>query len=60
MTIYRDRDYGELFDLESDPEERRNLWANPDSQHDRARIMQKFLNAELTREPMISPQVSHA
>ncbi len=60
MTIYRDCEYGELFDLDTDPGEKRNLWALPEHQADRATVMQKFLNAELVREPMISPQVAGA
>jgi uncharacterized sulfatase len=60
MTIYRDRPYGELFDLDTDPGEHKNLWALPEHQADRQRLMQKFLNAELLREPMISPQVAIA
>ncbi len=31
ITIYRGELYGELFDLIEDPEERRNLWDNPEA-----------------------------
>ncbi|MDR3709448.1 MAG: sulfatase-like hydrolase/transferase [Capsulimonadaceae bacterium] len=60
MTVYRDQSYGEFFDLQSDPGEHRNLWSDPARAADRAHVMQKFLNAELLREPMISPQVAGA
>ncbi|HEY3332137.1 MAG TPA: sulfatase-like hydrolase/transferase [Capsulimonadaceae bacterium] len=60
MTIYHGQDYGELFDLQSDPEERHNLWDDANHQADRTRVMHRFLNAELQREPMVSPQVAGA
>ncbi|MCK9511127.1 MAG: sulfatase-like hydrolase/transferase [Pigmentiphaga sp.] len=31
LTLYRDADWGELYDLQEDPQERRNLWADPGS-----------------------------
>lgn len=60
LTIYRDRPYGELFDLESDPEERRNLFHDPHYAGVRCELYQKFLNAELRREPMEMPRIGHA
>jgi uncharacterized sulfatase len=60
LTIYRDRDYGELFDLEADPEERRNLWNDAEYSALRGELFGKFLNAELRREPMEMPRISHA
>jgi arylsulfatase A-like enzyme len=60
MTIHRDRSYGELFDLETDPGEHRNLWDDPSYKEMRAEVMHRFLNAHLRREPMISPQIAGA
>jgi arylsulfatase A-like enzyme len=51
ITIYRDRDYGELFDLQNDPEERRNLWDDPAAANLKCEMMKRFLNAEIRREP---------
>jgi uncharacterized sulfatase len=60
LTVYRDREYGELFDLESDPNERCNLWEDPASAHIREAMLRKSLNAEITREPMRLPRIAHA
>jgi hypothetical protein len=29
LTVYAGRDFGELFDLKNDPDERNNLWSSP-------------------------------
>lgn len=60
LTVYRDQAYGELFDLEEDPEERVNRWDDPDFAAVKAALFQKFLNAELQREPMRFPRIAHA
>ena len=51
LTIYRNQDYGELFDLVADPEERHNRWADAAYADIKAQLMHDFLNAELSREP---------
>ncbi len=51
ITLYRDREYGELFDLQNDPEERRNLWDEPSAAQIKCDLMKRFMNAELRREP---------
>jgi uncharacterized sulfatase len=51
ITVYRDREYGELFDLQNDPEERRNLWDDPAAAQVKCDLMKRFINAELRREP---------
>jgi uncharacterized sulfatase len=60
LTVYRDRDYGELFDLENDPGERFNLWNDPQHAALREEMLQKGLNAEIVREPMRLPRIAHA
>jgi arylsulfatase A-like enzyme len=60
ITIYRDQTYGELFDLETDPGEMHNRWDDPDYAEIKSRLMQRFLNAELQREPMRYPRISGA
>jgi len=57
VTVYRDHDYGELFDLTEDPGERRNLWDAPEALRLKAALLQRFLNAELLREPTRMPRV---
>jgi arylsulfatase A-like enzyme len=60
LTVYRNHNYGELFDLHNDPEERCNLWDDPEYAHIRAEMLHKSLNAEIVREPMRLPRIAHA
>jgi len=60
LTIYRDRSYGELFDLQEDPGERRNRWDDPACAAVKTQLMQRFLNAELKREPTRLPRIAIA
>ncbi|HEX4123616.1 MAG TPA: sulfatase-like hydrolase/transferase [Tepidisphaeraceae bacterium] len=59
LTVYRGRpEWGELFDLESDPHERNNLYhADPAL---RAKLMEQLVQADLEREPAPQPRVSGA
>jgi len=50
ITFYRDRPWGDLFDLEADPEERRNVFNDPAYADVKARLFDRFINAELRRE----------
>lgn len=60
LTVYRDRNEGELFDLHNDPHERRNLWSNGESASLKAEMMAIALNAELVREPTRMQRISGA
>ncbi|MCB1395785.1 MAG: sulfatase-like hydrolase/transferase [Rhodobacter sp.] len=44
MTVFRPMAYGELFDLEADPDENVNLWDDPASQHVRQALTEQLLN----------------
>ena len=58
LTVYYQREYGELFDLQEDPGEVRNLWdADPEL---RATLMQKMLFAEMGKEPLPMPRIAGA
>ncbi len=57
-TVYRDHDYGELFDLEEDPGEIRNRWADPSYADLKRELLGRFMNAELLREPTRMPRVA--
>jgi len=60
LTVYRDRDWGELFDLEEDPEERRNRFNDPAYAEVRARLFEGMVNHEMRREPMRFPRIAGA
>jgi len=51
MTVYRGLDEGELYDLREDPEERRNRWDDPDYAAVKLEVYQRWIQAELEREP---------
>lgn len=44
LVHYRDRDYGELYDLANDPFERRNLWNVPDAASEKMRLQNALLD----------------
>ena len=60
ITVYRDRDWGEMFDLEQDPREERNLWDNPACATLKCELLRRFVNAELKREPTRMKRIAHA
>ena len=49
LSVYFQRAYGELFDLEADPMEVDNLWAQPSAQELKARLIRDRLFAERAR-----------
>ena len=57
LTVYFNKEYGELFDLEQDPGELCNLWNNPDSQTLKKELLHKFVFAEMGKEPLPMPRV---
>lgn len=60
LTVYRDQDYGELFDLEKDPKEVNNLWDSSEHQSLKCQLMTKAVNSELQRETSKYPRISGA
>ncbi|MBL8994652.1 MAG: sulfatase-like hydrolase/transferase [Spirochaetia bacterium] len=57
ITIYQNRDYGELFDLEMDPGEISNLWDIPTYAPLKQKLLLSLLSADLSRVPMWMPRV---
>jgi len=60
LTVYYDRDFGELFDLQEDPKELKNLWNDPASQGLKCELVRKLLNAEMGKEPVPMPRIAPA
>lgn len=60
ITVYYNQTHGELFDLQTDPQEHRNLWDAPDHQELKQELLMKYIWAELEKEPMWMPRISHA
>ena len=60
ITVYRGYDYGELFDLQADPGETRNLWDDPAYREVKCRLLHRFVQAEMIREPTRMPRIAGA
>jgi arylsulfatase A-like enzyme len=60
LTVYRDQPYGELFDLQEDPDERRNLWDSPAHAGLKAHLSLRALQHEISREPTRMPRIAGA
>ena len=60
LTLYRNRPWGELYDLQDDPHERHNRWADVTFAEVKSQMMSIALNAELVREPTRMPRIAGA
>ena len=60
LTVYFEREYGELFDLKVDPDELTNLWDDPSARDLKAELHRKLLFAEMGQEPLWMPRIAGA
>jgi uncharacterized sulfatase len=60
ISVYRRGTWGELFDLESDPDEVRNLWNEEEAAGLRQEMLHRMVQGFLRSEPVTSPRVAHA
>lgn len=60
ITVYREGDDGELFDLVNDPGEVTNLWQDPDAGAVKQELLHRFLQATLAAEPTRMPRIAGA
>lgn len=60
LTVYYRQTYGELFDLQEDPGELRNLWNDPSYAALKTDLLLKYAWAELGKEAMPMPRIWHA
>jgi len=60
ITVYYNQTYGEIFDLQEDPGELRNLWDEPGCEGLKSELLLKYVWAELGKEPMPMPRIHHA
>ena len=47
LSVFHGQDRGELYDLEADPGEFRNLWNDPGAAAEKARLMERLLREEI-------------
>jgi arylsulfatase A-like enzyme len=57
ITVYFEKEYGELFNLQDDPGEIRNLWGDPTHDKLQKSLLLKFIHAEMGKEPIWMPRV---
>jgi uncharacterized sulfatase len=60
ITVYRGAPYGELFDLQEDPDELHNCWDDPAYASIKCELMHRFVQAEIEREPTTMPRICGA
>jgi uncharacterized sulfatase len=60
LTLYRSETFGELFDLQDDPSELHNRFADPSYATVKAQLMEQWLQAEISREPTRFPRIAGA
>ena len=56
LTVHWRRDYGELFDLQEDPGEIRNRWADPAYAKLKAELFEKLLLGEMAKEETLTEE----
>jgi len=60
ITVYRGETYGELFDLQADPDERNNLWHDPAAQRLKGDLLFRFMQSVLESEPTRMQRIAGA
>lgn len=66
ITVYCNREYGELYDLIADPKEKLNLWNDPNAKELKKELIEKLLLSEIAKEEpltaktLLLPQKSEA
>ncbi len=60
ITVYHEGGDGELFDLEADPGELRNLWHEPAAQATKSRLLLEFMQACMRDESLPMPRIAPA
>lgn len=60
LTVYQKHKFGELYDLQIDPDELNNLWDDPNSQSLKMELYEKYIDAELEKEQVSMPRIKQA
>lgn len=60
LTIHFNQSYGELYDLQEDPQELVNLWDKSEAENIKQSLLLKFLHAGMAIEPMPMPRIAGA
>jgi hypothetical protein len=60
ITVYYNKEYGEIYDLKEDPKEIHNLWYDKEFSELKTELLLKYIWAELGKEPMWMPRIAGA
>lgn len=60
ITIYYNKEHGELYDLKNDPMEFNNLWNDSEYADLKSKLLLEFMWAEMDKVPLWMPRVSLA
>jgi arylsulfatase A-like enzyme len=60
LTVYMGKDYGELFDLQQDPGEHRNLWDDPSAAPVKNELRTALLDEIMRTDPNLPRRLCHA
>jgi arylsulfatase A-like enzyme len=60
LTLWKGQPYGELYDLQADPDELNNLWDEASVAPLKAELLLRYAYAEMDREPMRYPRICGA
>lgn len=60
LVVYRDEDFGELYDLENDPDQYANLWSAPQAVDLKSRLLHLFMQTRMREEGHTLPRRSFA
>jgi len=57
ITVHRGQTWGEMYDLQEDPGELRNLWDDAQWQRTKQELLLKFVHAEMAKAPVPMPRI---
>ncbi|WNL39061.1 sulfatase-like hydrolase/transferase [Halomonas sp. PAMB 3264] len=60
LSVFQGLEWGELYDLESDPGEFHNLWSAPEASALKTRLLEKLLQTELAHSETVPAPVARA
>jgi uncharacterized sulfatase len=57
LTVHRDSEQGELFDLQEDPGELNNLWDRPEHASLKSELLLRYARSQMAAEPIQMPRL---
>ncbi|WP_165767946.1 sulfatase-like hydrolase/transferase [Virgibacillus indicus] len=56
LVVYHNRAYGELYDLEKDPDQMNNLWKSKSMESVKYQLLQELITAEMEKDGVLRPR----